>query len=309
MYLFGIIFSSIIIMSFVFQGNYSTSFEGQYFGQKFPGSVPELFGKGIIPTSHDLHSCPVFSRDGKIVFWRVMNSGNENGVYFSQWTDKSWSVPQKAPFIETNDQYNNDVPYFSPSSALLYLTSDRPYENQEQKKRIWYTKRENGTWIEPKLFEKINPKNVMLHWQFSISRNNTFYLTGMSKDGTGSYEIFKAELLNENYMIEKLDSPINSKDSDICPFIAPDESYLIFCSSNRDEGYGKTDLYICFKTLNGAWSAPLNMGAKINSTSQDWCPIVSNDGKYLFFTSFRNGNCNAYWVDSDIIEELRDNIQ
>ena len=146
----------------------------------------------------------------------------------------------------------------------------------------------------------------MLHWQFSISESSTFYLTGMCEGRVGSYEIFKAALLNGNYKIEKLDSPINSEDSDICPFIAPDESYLIFCSSNRDDGYGKCDLYICFKTLDGDWTIPKNMGIKINSTAQDWCPIVSNDGKYLFFTSFRNSNCNAYWVDSSIINELRE---
>ena len=133
-YLPGILLSAIVTLNFVFQGNDSIPSEYKYFGQKCPGSVPELFGENIIPTTQDLHSCPVFSRDGKMAFWRVMNSGNENGVYFSQWTNKSWSAPQKAPFIEANDQYTNDVPYFSPNDDLLYFTSDRPYENQERKK-------------------------------------------------------------------------------------------------------------------------------------------------------------------------------
>lgn len=44
------------------------------------------------------------------------------------------------------------------------------------------------------------------------------------------------------------------------PFIAPDESCLIF-SSNRPGGYGSNDLYISFRNDNDTWTAPRNMGA------------------------------------------------
>ena len=298
---FIFLLSVFVTMSFVLMGN-DYSFEEDYFGQKPPGSAPELFGKGIISTSQDLHSCPVFSKDGKMVFWRIMNSGENNGVYFMELIDNTWTAPQKAPFVETESGDNNDVPYFSPNDEILYFLSDRAVKNLDRRKRVWQTMKENGVWIKPKLFKQINPKNVRLHWQFSI------YLTGMYEYGKGAYDIYKAVLFNGGYVIEKFDPPISSNDSDICPYIAPDETYLIFCSSNRDDGYGECDLYICFKTLDGSWSTPINMGPEINSSSQDWCPIVSHDGKYLFFTSFRNGRCNAYWVDSSIISKLKETV-
>jgi Tol biopolymer transport system component len=71
------------------------------------------------------------------------------------------------------------------------------------------------------------------------------------------------------------------------------------------------------------------MGEEINSDASDYCPSVSADGKYLFFTSTRsahpsysevpltyeekmrilnspgNGNSDIYWVDARIIEELK----
>jgi hypothetical protein len=93
-YFFVFLLSVIVTMSFVLQGN-DNSFEGYYFGQKPPGSVPELFGKGIISTSQDLHSCPIFSKDGKIAFWRIMNSGETNGVYFTELIDNTWTKNYK----------------------------------------------------------------------------------------------------------------------------------------------------------------------------------------------------------------------
>jgi Tol biopolymer transport system component len=278
---------------------------GPWLGQEPPGKTPELFAEGIVSTSLDLHSCPVFSPDGRLVLWRVMNSGDANGIYFMEMTDTIWTWPRKAPFIETIPGVTNDVPWFSLDGKTLYFNSDRPAGLSERRKRIWVTGRENGVWTTPTVLEKIDPPEITLHWQFSISADGTFYITGMSENGYGSYDIFKAEPDKREYTIELMDFPINSTDSDICPFIAPDESYMIFASSNRDDGYGKCDLYITFRESDGSWGTPLNMGPDINSPAQDWCPVVSHDGKYLFFTSFRNGSCNAWWVDAGVITDLR----
>jgi hypothetical protein len=35
------------------------------------------------------------------------------------------------------------------------------------------------------------------------------------------------------------------------------------------------------------WTKAVNLGSKINSSALDFCPIVSPDGKYFFFTSER----------------------
>ena len=59
--------------------------------------------------------------------------------------------------------------------------------------------------------------------------------------------------------VENFGVPINSPDHEVDPFIAPDESYLIFCS-DRPGGYGKDDFYIVFAEKDGGWTAPLNMG-------------------------------------------------
>ena len=94
------------------------------------------------------------------------------------------------------------------------------------------------------------------------------------------------------------------------PFIAPDESYLIW-DSEREGGFGETDLYISFRQSDGSWGTAINMGAEINSEYEDGGGYVTTDGKYFFFNrinltgSFETSEANIYWVDARIIENLR----
>jgi len=66
------------------------------------------------------------------------------------------------------------------------------------------------------------------------------------------------------------------------PFIAPDDSYLIW-DSERKDGYGDSDLYISFQQQDGSWGAAINLGDKINTAISETGAWVTLDGKYLFF--------------------------
>ena len=94
------------------------------------------------------------------------------------------------------------------------------------------------------------------------------------------------------------------------PFVAPDESYIIFESQRPESVNGSIDLFICFKNKDGEWNKPKNMGPKINTSFSERFSRVSPDGKYLFFGSNRNQTApqqgfDLYWIDAGIIEELK----
>jgi hypothetical protein len=46
------------------------------------------------------------------------------------------------------------------------------------------------------------------------------------------------------------------------------------------------------------------MGNEINTTGYEFCPFVTDDGKYLFFS--RDGD--IYWVDAKVIDGLRQTL-
>jgi len=97
------------------------------------------------------------------------------------------------------------------------------------------------------------------------------------------------------------------------PYIAPDESYLMW-DAVREDGYGDSDLYISFRQKDGSWGAVINLGAQVNSKHEEGGVRVTPDGKYL---TFWRGGVNVredgsryvegspYWVDAKIIETLR----
>jgi len=140
----------------------------------------------------------------------------------------------------------------------------------------------------------------------SVSRNGTVYFYSFNMDGGfGSVDIYRSRLTREGYENpENLGASINTEFMDTLPYIAPDESCLLF-SSMRPDGYGDFDLYVSYRNEDGTWTKAKNLGEKINSSARESTSVVSPDGKYLFFMSRRNGIGEFFWVDAKIIKELK----
>ena len=139
----------------------------------------------------------------------------------------------------------------------------------------------------------------------TLTTRGDLYFCSRREGGKGRHDIYRARLVNGRFeRSENLGSPINTEQSDFDPFIAPDESYIIFASA-RPGGVGNADLYISFRGNEGSWSEPRNMGAPVNTPYLEYAPMLSPDGKYLFFTSGRGGADDIYWVDARVIDALR----
>lgn len=58
----------------------------------------------------------------------------------------------------------------------------------------------------------------------------------------------------------------------------------LYFSSNREGGYGGTDIYEATRDANGRWGSVRNMGNTINTPANEMFPYVNRDGK-LYFSS------------------------
>lgn len=89
--------------------------------------------------------------------------------------------------------------------------------------------------------------------------------------------------------------------NDGCPIESPDGRHL-YIASNRPGTLGGNDIWVASRPHDRAdWSAPVNLGAPINTTANDFCPTPLNGG-WLFFVSERTGagTCNAGPGSGDI---------
>jgi hypothetical protein len=91
----------------------------------------------------------------------------------------------------------------------------------------------------------------------------------------------------------KVDS-INSPDDDKCPMIF--KNLMIF-TSNRPGGYGGYDLYYSL-FRNGNWSSPVNFGPRINTSADEYRPIIGYHPDftniYMIFSSNRPGGVGGF---------------
>jgi len=276
--------------------------QGEYLGQKKPGSQPELFAPGIVSSRFGLHCPAIFSPDGRQVYWSLMIAPRAGGystdrLLVSRLQDGRWTYPQIAPF--TGEGRGADVPFFTPDGKRLYFMSRRPLPETEQPsgEHIWFMERQGDGWTEARpVDDAVN--SLPHHWQFSLDKDYNLYFSTTTAGGQGKNDIYCSKYIDGHYQAPRnLGAPVNTASMEEMPFIAPDGSYLLFA---RD-----FDLYASFRDKDGSWTEPASLGPGINSPAIDICPVVSADGKYLFFLSQRGGESHNWWVEAKAIENLR----
>ena len=250
--------------------------EGPYVGQNPPGSTPKAFAPKGYSKEH---------RDGSGFF-----SPDMKEFYFTRrHKDGKWSL---ITFKLENNQWRESL--VGPRVGRPILTPDG--KTMHLGKR--YMERTENGWSEVKshgpIFEDFRIMRLM------SSSNGTYYFDEATESGPIRY----SRLIDGKHEKPKAVN-IDFGDWNAHPFIAPDESYLLWDDQGKN-GYGSSDLYISFRQKDGSWGAAINLGETINTNGNEGGPIVTPDGKYLFFNRYiSEENAGMYWVDAQIIETLR----
>lgn len=92
---------------------------------------------------------------------------------------------------------------------------------------------------------------------------------------------------------ENLGSVINTKGSEMAPFLHPDGKTLYF-SSDAHVGMGGYDLFVSHRNEAGEWSEPVNLGYPINTPGDEINFIVAADGHTALISSIREGGYGGY---------------
>jgi len=248
----------------------SPTFNCDYMDQEPPGNIPVKFAPEILSTKKD-DSCfeislsgkeMIFTREGKI----LLATQNEN---------KIWSTP--SPFSFAGGETS-----FSKNGKLIYYNSRDHFPGANVALNMWKSEKINGQWGKP---EHLGAPliNQTIHAP-SVVENGNIYASGLVR--------FKYE--NGKYQeAEKLTPDIKGSH----PFIAPDESYIIFDKRPQNGSYG-ADLFITYQKNDGSWTQPVPLNDSINTSSMETNAYVTPDRKYMFFTR----NFDIYWVKCNFVQ-------
>jgi len=280
------------------------------FASEKPILNPTIFAPNEISTG-DYESHPEFTPDGKtLYFLKSTPDFNFWTIVFSRFENGKWIAPQVAPF---SGQYSDADEFITGDGKRMFFISRRPVSsdispNAAGKLDIWVMDKTAGrAWSEPKnLGLPVNSEGS--EFFPTLTKNGTLYFGSGRKGGKGGIDLYRSDFVNDRYAEpENLGDAINTEFDEFEPFIAPDESFLIFMAGGRPDGLGGFDLYISYNR-DGNWTKAQNLGAPINSAADELSPKITPDGKCFFWTSTRSNfsvTPNKAFASADFFRKLR----
>lgn len=232
---------------------------------------------GILKVTNKYDNWAVFADDYDVIrtgLDKIQTAGNEFGpnLITGQNIDKFKFTLLYSTDVKGNSQINfisnRTIETFSDSKEVQFLNSEfediYPTFNTERS-RIYFCSNRNGKDFDL-YYVNVNPATDI---ELLLSDNS-------------AYQIF-------------VDNSLSDSSDDKCPFIFKDK--MVF-ASDRDGGFGGFDLYYS-NFENGAWGEPVNFGVKINSGSDEYRPVLIDEGvswtqTMMVFSSNRPGGKGGF---------------
>jgi predicted alpha/beta superfamily hydrolase len=264
-----------------------------YAGQAPPGTVPQVFA-GFPKPESGYHSSVVFNASMDAAYWTSMDERS----WVSRCVDGVWTSPVPLPLDEG---YGVGEP-MPTATGRLYFLSRRPTDaDSAVRERIWWVRPEEAGWSEPRPVDGPLAAHPT-HWQFSFTDAHDLYFTS---EIDGGQDIHVARWRGDGFGdSEPLAGAVNTNLREFCPFVAPDESYLLFARTVPGES-GRSDLFVSFRNDGGLWTEAVPLGEPVNSPHNEVCPVVTPDGRYLFFLRASGDVNDVFWVRAEVIEAAR----
>lgn len=255
---------------------------------------------GPTVNSPALDGTPSVTADGLSLFFNSQRSGGyghyDIWVSTRQTTADPWGEPVNlGPTINTSSLDGNTV--ISPDGLTLYFTSDRPGGHGDWD--IYVTTRASisDPWSIPTNSGPPFSSSASDHG-ISITEDGLSAFFGTDRPGgfgNGDLYMSTRETPDDPWGEPvNLGALVNSPSFDGGAMVSPDGLSLCFFS-NRPGGYGGFDAWVTTRaTTDDEWSAPVNLGPVINTSTFDGAATLSADCSTLYFMSGRPGGAGKH---------------
>jgi hypothetical protein len=282
-----------------------------YVGQPVPGLIPERFAPGIVNTAA-IELNGVFSPDQREFYFTRVVDGVDT-MHRIVFTGGKWSGPQPLQLFPGNARVEAaDMVFTRDGQELFFLAKLPPAPGVEKPSYdIWRSRRARGDWSPAELVPA------------PVSSPSDDYYPVFGPDGSlylntdrGGRDIYRFERRADGTFAPavKAGHPFQPRDGDLT--FAPDGSFIVVSAQRpRAGGSYRNDLHVSFRRPDGTWADFVRLDDSINTAHHEWCPMVTPDGKYLFF-SRRLGKFDTqgwegttdgevYWVDVRALDKYR----
>lgn len=212
---------------------------------------------------------------------------------------------------KVNGAYPDYSPVISSDESVLFFTSRRQGStgNEIADDGKFYedvymsTKDTNGKWSDPvQMGDSINTPGHDACIGLSPDGQKLYvYRSWRKKDASG--DLYLSRLTGHRWSTPtKIHGEINTKSWESSISISPNED-MVFFSSDREGGFGGSDIYCMKKGEDGKYMHPFNLGPKINTAYDEDSPLIHADSRTLFFSSKGHPGMGGYDVFSSTFND------
>ncbi|MFT7588679.1 MAG: outer membrane protein OmpA-like peptidoglycan-associated protein [Limisphaerales bacterium] len=234
---------------------------------------------------------PLFIDEGMLfVSSRITGEINEKKFEGDQWTGEGymnlymeWESGETTILSESlKGEFHEGPASWDDDSSTLYFTKSTQISKKSQGLGIFFTRRSDIGWSEPKRIIIPGLDGPGMHPAFD-PKNKILYFTAIPENGYGGYDICKTTKTDIGWSeLELLDASINSMGDDMFPQI--DKSGHLWFASDGKSGYGGLDIFV-FK----GEGQPELLPAPVNSTYDDFSIAWKENGSGAFSSNRPGG--------------------
>jgi len=194
-------------------------------------------------------------------------------------------------FFGLNSPLDEQSPVLSPDGKTLYFTIANHPQNvggKKDKGDIWQSVLIGDQWSAPiHTGTVLNNKDYNAVGGFSADGKQMFLLGHYSSNGDVKTQGISVSRNNGTGWStpENISIPyFLNKNQTISGHVNATGNVFVF-AGEAFSTLGVEDIYVSVKDATGKWSEPKNLGRNINTSFQEWSPWLSEDTRYLYFSS------------------------
>ncbi len=185
-----------------------------------------------------------------------------------------------------NTRYSDINPVVSGDGNKLAFVTELPFFDG-----AFITEKQEDGWSYPQILTQMLgfDKNI---YPVALSYDGTEMILYYDDDYIGN--LYYSKLENRMWSpATKMEPNISTKYWESNASFSKDGKSLYF-TSNRKGTLGGLDIYLSERQANGTWGIPVNLGNTINTRYNEECPVISEDGRTLYFSSYGHFNMGGY---------------
>ncbi len=194
-----------------------------------------------------------------------------------------WNIPGVTNLGSAiNSGADEYFPFLTNDGNTIYYTTRK---NEKSDENLYFSSRPKGDWRSGEPVDGFNSRENEGMISMVRDGRRMFFTACQRQAVLGPCDIWEARLEGHRVYDEKpVTGYANSGGWESQASISCDGGTLYF-ASNREGGFGGTDIWLSRRMDDGRWSEPENLGPNVNTSGDEEAPFISNDEKVLYFSS------------------------